>query len=283
MAEHLHRIPVLFLVVAGAVFVLPYLWPILKTHRVETALVLGVGGPAILFSQATAGSSSRAPVDGRQVYLSEGCIHCHSRYVRPDSPDVLKWGPVVSLEEILQEAPVTIGNRRHGPDLLNVGNRRSEAWLRQHFLDPQSLSPGSSMPSYRHLFAENDQRGDRLIAFLVEQGRESFGERYEVIQKWKPVAQTEGNADGASLFERNCATCHGSEGRGDGPLSDLWVRPPANLVEGPFLYSSEDRGPLDQTLARIIKFGLPGTDMPGHESLGDDEVLALAGWVKSLR
>jgi len=280
MAENLNRIPVAFLVIAGVVLAGPHLWYFLKCRGAETVVMLGLGGVAFCFSSSPGESSHKSP-GGRQVYLSEGCIHCHSRYVRPDSPDVVKWGPVVSLEKLLTDAPVTIGNRRAGPDLLNVGNRRSGAWLRQHFIDPQSLSPGSSMPSYRHLFEDNDPRGERLIEFLAGRGRESLGGRFETIRSWEPTSYEE--ADGRSLFGRHCAACHGDEGRGNGPLADRWSKRPANLREGPFVYSGAQQGPPNLTLARIIKFGIPGTDMSGHESLGDAEVVALAKWVKSLR
>ena len=279
MAENLQRIPVAFLIIAGGVFFIPVIWPIFKKRRVESIVgvaVLSSIAAVQLSSPATpAGSSSMGR--GRSVYLAEGCINCHSRYVRPDSPDVEKWGPVVPLNEVLAGAPVLIGNRRSGPDLLNVGNRRSRAWLKQHFLDPQSLSEGSVMPSYRHLF--DDDRGEALLDFLMARGQETFARRLEIRSQWKPNPQGSiGGNSGATLFTSHCASCHGAEGQGNGPLANLWVRPPANLVAGPFAHSLNPA-----EIERIIKFGIMGTDMPGHENLTDDEVVALAEFVRGLR
>ncbi|HKJ90502.1 MAG TPA: cbb3-type cytochrome c oxidase subunit II, partial [Oceanipulchritudo sp.] len=218
---------------------------------------------------------------GRQVYLSEGCIHCHSRYVRPDTRDELLWGPVIPLDDLRKEAPVLIGNRRTGPDLLNVGNRRSRGWLKQHFLAPQSLSPRSAMPSYAHLFAEGSTRGDDLIDFLVAPGLENLSERYQAISSWQPGEGNGTRVDARRLFARSCASCHGPNGEGNGPLASLWSQPPANLAKGPFAYSA---GPdAREKLHRIIKFGIPGTDMPGHETLGDEETIALANFIFGLR
>ncbi len=275
MAENLKHIPLLFLAIAACIFIIPHLLPHLKNHRAAALLVLGISALAFFIPTTSATSP---PQSGQQVYLSEGCIHCHSRYIRPDSPDLLKWGPVVPLAELRKEAPVTIGNRRAGPDLLNVGNRRSSAWLKQHFIDPQSLSPESSMPSYRHLFEGDDPRGNQLIEFISQQGLKSLGNRIQTAQSWTP--NFSGNADGPDLYTQHCIACHGSDGLGEGPLSKRWSKPPANLVKGPFTYSRDGS---QNSLARIIKFGIPGTDMPGHETLSDNEVLALAQYLKALR
>jgi len=104
---------------------------------------------------------SRKHCRSRQSFPS--CIHCHSRYVRPD---VALSGPASDPAAVLAEKPVLIGNRRHGPDLANVGARRSATWLKQHFLAPRDFAPDSPMPSYTHLF--DDSRGDDLIACLRE-------------------------------------------------------------------------------------------------------------------
>lgn len=103
---------------------------------------------------------------GRAVYIAEGCIHCHSQYVRPVGLDDELWGPVTSPEAALGQAPVLIGNRRQGPDLANVGLRRSTDWNRRHLIDPRSVSPGSRMPTYPHLFADESARGEALLAYL---------------------------------------------------------------------------------------------------------------------
>lgn len=283
MADKLHHIPLPFLIIAGLIFLSPRLFPIFRHLRWSALVFLAVIATGFyeLIQGEDAGTESRSAIDrGRAVYLSEGCINCHSRYVRPNTRDEILWGPVVSLDEIRDEAPVLIGNRRTGPDLLNVGNRRSRAWLRQHFINPQSLSPQSVMPPYAHLFAGEETRGEDLIDFLMTPGMRNLSERYQQIQNWEPEEATFAD-DGSDLFSRSCRSCHGKDGRGDGPLAGLWSRSPANLVDGPFPYS-ESPG-RRKKLARIIKFGLPGTDMPGHEVLSDEELNALTNFVLSLR
>jgi mono/diheme cytochrome c family protein len=216
---------------------------------------------------------------GRQVYLSEGCIHCHSQYVRPGSIDEEIWGPVREVAEVLGGKPVLIGNRRQGPDLSNVGARRSEAWLKIQLTKPQAIVPGSAMPRYADLF-ETD-RGNDLIRYLKQSGVQGTGSVIQRAARWMPDGRPV-DGEGRVLFGRHCAACHGQEGFGNGPISLELARKPANLVAGPFAWTPPGEA-LDLRVARVIKFGLPGTDMPGHEVLTDSEVLALAREVVNLR
>ena len=107
---------------------------------------------------------------GRQVYIAEGCIHCHSQYVRPGTADEDWWGDVADPELARTQRPALIGNRRQGPDLMNVGRRLPRDWHRQHLLAPQSVAPASRMPSYAHLFADGDPRGEALLDYLESLG-----------------------------------------------------------------------------------------------------------------
>lgn len=110
---------------------------------------------------------------GRAVYVAEGCIHCHSQYVRPDTADTELWGPAKSIAEHLRGAPPLLGNRRQGPDLQNVAARRPEDWLREHLKTPRKFVPGSRMPSYVHLFRASatptaaPSDGEALVAYLL--------------------------------------------------------------------------------------------------------------------
>ena len=105
---------------------------------------------------------------GREVYIAEGCIHCHSQYVRPGTADEERWGPARPLAEMEKQRPPLFGNRRQGPDLQNVGARRSPEWLRQHLKQPRAVMPGSRMPAYGHLFRTGD--GEALVAYLLSLG-----------------------------------------------------------------------------------------------------------------
>jgi len=104
---------------------------------------------------------------GREVYVAEGCIHCHSQYVRPGTGDVEGWGPARPLQELERQRPPLFGNRRQGPDLLNVGARRTPEWLRLQLQSPRSVVPGSRMPAYAHLFRAGRPEGEALLAYLL--------------------------------------------------------------------------------------------------------------------
>lgn len=276
MVQSLHHVPAAFIAAAGLVLAAALYF---GRSRWPSAVALG---SVIALASATpsAPKTKATPVErGRAVYLAEGCIHCHSRYVRPGSPDVERWGPASDPAAVLAEKPVLIGNRRQGPDLANVGARRSEAWLKLHFLQPRHFAAGSPMPSYAHLF--RDTRGDDLIAFLRDVPAETMQARATAALTWTP-SPTAAIPEGAPLYNHHCAICHGPVGHGDGKLAPLFAKRPANLDLGPFIWTPA--GPdLETRVARVIKYGIPGTDMPGHETLGDAELIALARYVCYLR
>jgi len=287
MAENLHHVPVTFVLGAAAVLFLPMLRGLMQRRGRELA-VCGLALAATwlasrgLADHARTDESLTRLEEGRRVYLSEGCIHCHSQYVRPGTRDVAMWGPVVSHETLMKQVPPLFGNRRQGPDLLNVGNRRSRAWLRQHFLRPSSVRPGSPMPSYAHLF--RDERGEALLDYLQSLGRGTAGERHKVMNGWKPstdVVLSPGETRQA--FDAHCASCHDAAlvGNPESWVRQAFRRPPTDFARGPMVYAPKGM-PAEARqlrLAQIIKFGLPGTDMPGHEYLSDSEVVSLARFV----
>jgi cbb3-type cytochrome oxidase cytochrome c subunit len=278
MAQTLSTVPPLFVAAAGMVVIGVMVFSDLSKWRV--VFVVGVVVVTYLISSQPRAIGEASTFErGRQVYLAEGCIHCHSQYVRPGSIDEELWGPVKNLDEVLHGAPVMIGNRRQGPDLTHVGARRSETWLKLHFMDPRLLVPGSVMPSYAHLF--DSGKGDDLVRYLKESGVSRMASVVERSSKWVPAGLA-GRGDGKALFLRHCAACHGTTGGGQGPLSLEFARGPTNLKEGPFAWTPAGED-LDLRIARVIKFGIPGSDMPGHEVLRDEDVLDLKDHVLSLR
>lgn len=270
MAETLTGVPTAFIVVSGLAVIGVAVGSGKKQVGASLAMLLVLG---IWLPKKDREPGIETAVErGHRVYLEEGCIACHSRYVRPGDPQ--GWGPPSEIETVLKEAPVTIGNRRQGPDLRNVGARRSAVWLKEHFIDPRALVKGSAMPSYAYLF--EDGRGDDLIAWLTSDVGEALVWRMEQAREWVPTGKADG--DGAALFSQHCTVCHGTEGRGDGVLAVKFSKPPANLVEGPFVWTSDV-----ESVVRVLKWGVPGTDMPGHELLDDGELQSLAAWIMGLR
>jgi len=222
---------------------------------------------------------------GREVYLEEGCQHCHSQYVRPGSAtDETWWGPHRPLDR--GERPPTPGNRRIGPDLSNVGLRRSAVWQELHLRDPRSIAPGSRMPSYAHLFAPGSDRGPSLVAYLGSLGAGSEAERWREVRSAPALhpAHAASASRGHALFERHCAACHGATGRGDGPALVAWHLATLDLTRRPLRRVRElaAEGGEAAALERVIRFGLPPWTMAGHEWLSDQEVADLASWVRSL-
>lgn len=279
MAQDLHQVPLSF-VGAAAIVVVAAL--VVRGRAVRTV----VGG-LVLLGVVGAGDDARASeiLRGRDVYIAEGCLHCHSQYVRPNTADVAMWGPAQPLSEALDAAPPLLGNRRQGPDLTNVGVRRSPEWNRLHLIAPRQVSPGSRMPSYAYLFKAGDARGPALVAYLESLGAARFGEWLEMGSTWSPVATAwrDVRADavhGAGLFARLCVGCHGEGGRGDGVLAARLSQRPPDLTSAswrrPRLAES------DEAVARAIKWGFPGTPMAGHEYLRDAEVVALTRYVRGL-
>jgi len=282
MAENLLRVPTWFVGTAMVVVFAALAWRRRGDWWAPPFAIAVVAGAGMLCGGGRSDMAVSAVEKGRAVYISEGCIHCHSRYVRPDGPDAEIWGPVSDKGKVAAERPVLIGNRRQGPDLARVGVRRSEAWMREHFINPRAFEPDSVMPGFAYLF--RDGRGNDLIAFLRAGAEEGTGDLWRRALAWKPE---EGVADlehGRLLFSRHCLVCHGNEGRGDGVMAARLLKKPADLVSGPFVWSAaQDGAPVPLRVARVIKFGVPGTDMPGHETWDDSMVRDLAAWVAGMR
>lgn len=101
---------------------------------------------------------------GRQVYVGEGCWHCHSQFIRPVANEDIRWGPVSHSWEYQNELqrPVMFGTRRVGPDLSREGGRRSNDWHMVHFFRPRLTSPQSVMPDYTWFFEGEEQQPEIL-------------------------------------------------------------------------------------------------------------------------
>jgi cytochrome c oxidase cbb3-type subunit I/II len=91
-------------------------------------------------------------LQGRDIYIREGCYLCHSQMVRPFRDEVARYGEYSKAGEFIYDHPFQWGSKRTGPDLARIGGKYPDSWHYNHMLEPQSMSPGSIMPSYTWLF-----------------------------------------------------------------------------------------------------------------------------------
>ncbi|MEC4117370.1 cytochrome-c oxidase, cbb3-type subunit I [Myroides phaeus] len=92
-------------------------------------------------------------LEGRDLYIREGCVGCHSQQIRPFRSEVERYGEYSKSGEYVYDHPFLWGSKRTGPDLMRVGGKYSDSWHYNHMFDPQSTSPNSIMPGYKWLFA----------------------------------------------------------------------------------------------------------------------------------
>ncbi|HTL82185.1 MAG TPA: cytochrome-c oxidase, cbb3-type subunit I [Bacteroidia bacterium] len=91
-------------------------------------------------------------LEGRDIYVREGCYTCHSQMIRPFRSETVRYGEYSKAGEFVYDHPFQWGSKRTGPDLARIGGKYGDAWHYNHMYDPQSMSPGSIMPSYPWLF-----------------------------------------------------------------------------------------------------------------------------------
>ena len=101
-------------------------------------------------------------LQGRDLYIREGCVGCHSQSVRPFRSEVERYGPQSKAGEFVYDHPFLWGSKRTGPDLLREGGKYNDNWHFNHFWNPQSISAGSIMPGYKWLF-DNEAMDNSLI------------------------------------------------------------------------------------------------------------------------
>ncbi len=134
-------------------------------------IVVAIGGlveivPTILVKSNVPTIASVKPytpleLQGRDIYIREGCYTCHSQMIRPFRDEVARYGDYSKAGEFVYDHPYQWGSKRTGPDLAREGGKNPNSWHFNHMLDPQSTSPGSVMPPYPWLF-ENDLNNKTL-------------------------------------------------------------------------------------------------------------------------
>jgi cytochrome c oxidase cbb3-type subunit 2 len=122
------------------------------------AIVISIGGlveiaPLYMQSsvvQPSPGVKPYAPLalEGRDVYVREGCYNCHSQMVRPLPGETERYGHYSIAGEAVYDHPFQFGSKRTGPDLARVGGRYTDEWHRVHLLNPRDVVPESNMPGF---------------------------------------------------------------------------------------------------------------------------------------
>ena len=91
-------------------------------------------------------------LEGRDIYIREGCHVCHTQMVRPLRAEVERYGHYSVAGESVYEHPFLWGSKRTGPDLARVGGRYSDTWHKAHLYNPRNVVPASNMPAFPWLF-----------------------------------------------------------------------------------------------------------------------------------
>ena len=106
-------------------------------------------------------------LQGRDLYIREGCVGCHSQMIRPFRSEVERYGEYSKAGEYVYDHPFLWGSKRTGPDLHRLGAKYNDNWHFNHMWDPQSTSPGSIMPGYKWLY-DNEAMDHSMIEKKME-------------------------------------------------------------------------------------------------------------------
>lgn len=232
-------------------------------------------GPAIWVqdhSHALPGAKPLTPIErhGLQVYVSEGCIACHTQQVRPLKMDAA-WGRpsapgdyayVKPLDIWRPYAPAVLGSERTGPDLASIGARQpSGIWQYLHLYNPRSVNPDSVMPAFPWLFkvvanppadavvvpvppayappsgtvVATDQ-AEALVAYLLSLKQvplQASGAGSAAAGTPAQPANATAGADGATLYSNHCAACHQANGQGLAGVFPPLVNNPVVVANDP--------------------------------------------------
>jgi cytochrome c oxidase cbb3-type subunit 2 len=243
---------------------------------------------------------------GLQVYVSEGCVYCHTQQVRPLPQDTSRYGRASAPGDYARleptgpwrQTPSVLGTERTGPDLSNIGERQPSAtWHHIHLYQPRAVVEGSVMPAHPWLYrveAEPDsgevvvpvptehapesgqvvatEEARALVAYLQSLRQSDLRSDTDTTSSGQADGPSEGPA-GARVYASRCASCHQPDGQGvEG------VYPP--LAGDPVVTAEE---PAEHI--RIVLFGLQGkaiggvsysSAMPGWgDRLSNEEVAAV--------
>lgn len=135
------------------------------TFLIVSLIVILIGGivemvPTFTIASNVPTISSVQPytaleIQGRDIYIREGCVNCHTQTVRPFRSETVRYGEYSKAGEFVYDFPFLWGSKRTGPDLHRLGGKYPNKWHFDHMMDPTITSPGSIMPAYPWLFVQD--------------------------------------------------------------------------------------------------------------------------------
>jgi len=235
---------------------------------------------------------------GRDIYMREGCMNCHTQTVRPLKADVLRYGDYSKAGEFYYDRPHLWGSKRTGPDLARVGGKYPDDWHYQHMANPQAFYEKSNMPKYAFLAnkkinieqtvaglkvlgipykpedieaLKSKTEMDAIVAYLQQLGT-AVSKKQVVLVDEKSVEEksplsgkADAVAEGKRLYQLECVGCHGKNAEGNiGP-------------------AFADTGRSEKELFVLIANGLEGA-MPGYANqFTREKIWDLVEYVKSFK
>jgi cytochrome c oxidase cbb3-type subunit 2 len=166
------------------------------------AVVISIGGLVEivpLYAQQSVvepspGIKPYAPLalEGRDIYVREGCYNCHSQMVRPLPAETERYGHYSLAGEAVYDHPFQFGSKRTGPDLARVGGRYTDEWHRVHLLAPRDVVPESNMPGFPWL-AKNQLDGTATVRKM--QALRAIGVPYSDEEIARAAAAVDGHTE----------------------------------------------------------------------------------------
>ncbi len=137
-------------------------------------------------------------LEGRDIYIREGCHVCHSQMIRPLRAEVERYGHYTVAGELVYNHPFLFGSKRTGPDLARVGGLYSDDWHHAHLFDPRSVVPESNMPGFSWLF---ESEVDASITPLKLKALRVVGVPYTDADIETASSQVQGKTEADALID----------------------------------------------------------------------------------
>lgn len=258
---------------------------------------------------ASAVPYSKLELEGRQLYVQNGCVYCHSQDTRPMDWDIGS-GDAAEPGDYAYDSPHLVGSERNGPDLFREGGYHTDDWHWAHFEDPRFTRPQSFMPSFKYIkgqqrraliayiqclggrtsrerAAEQDRLQVKMIAYYGKGVAENVAYLNSTMPKqWltmpNPEPITAGSIDrGHTLYLAYCAGCHGPAGDGRGQAKPYLDPPPMDFTllqasgaspSTTFNGKSNHVSPLNNGIIYYaVLNGIPGSAMPAFKGQLESE------------